>query len=168
MPKSRSLDILHVSADLIDVADVGSRVAAAGAEHAVGRGQRDQGRGDQGTVVATHHQDGGEVIADVIGMGQRGTVGLGGMVGKAERRPVVDGQQDAGVVGHLLADRLMHRLDQGRLHDERVDDNPCANALEDRLSLSISLGGVLVRWTRLRLLQVGRRDPAPQEKHQSD
>ena len=115
------MDILHVAADLVDVADVGSRVAVAGAEHAVGRGQRDQGRGDRGAVVAAHHQDGGQVVADVIGMGQRGTVGLGGMVGEAERRPVVDGQQDAGVVGHLLADHTVHRLNQGRLHDEWVD-----------------------------------------------
>ena len=39
-------------------------------------------------------------------MGQRDAVGLGGMAGEAERRPVVDGQQDAGAVGHLLPDQL--------------------------------------------------------------
>ena len=89
-------DIPHVAADLVDVAGVGRRGVVAGAEHAVGGGQRDQRRGDRGAVVAADDQDGGEVVADVMGMGQRGAVGLGGMAAEAQRRPIVDGQEDAG------------------------------------------------------------------------
>ena len=33
-------------------------------------------------------------------------------------------EQDAGGVGHLLADHTVHRLNQGRLHDEWVDAEP--------------------------------------------
>ena len=122
--EAQVVDILHIAADLVDVAEVGRRGVVAGAEHAVGRGQRDQDWGDRGAVVAAHDQDGGQVVADVMGMGQRGAVGLGGMAAEAQRRPIVDGQEDAGPLGDLLPDRRVHRLDQGRLLDARVDAEP--------------------------------------------
>ena len=40
-------------------------------------------RGDRGAVVAADHQDGGQVVADVVGVGQGGAVGLGGMAAEA-------------------------------------------------------------------------------------
>ena len=100
------------------------RHVVAGAEHAVVGGQGDQRRGDRRAVVAADRQDGGEVVADVLGMGQGFAVGLGLMGAEAERRPVVNGEQNPRPRGHFLPHHRVHRFDQGRLLDARVDAKP--------------------------------------------
>jgi hypothetical protein len=117
-------DILHGVQNLIDMTTIFRRNVVARAEHAVVGGQGDQHRGDRRAVVAADRQNGGEVVANVLGMGEDFAVGLGGMGAEAERRPVVNGEQDLRPRGHFLPHHRVHRFDQGRLLDARVDAKP--------------------------------------------
>jgi hypothetical protein len=109
----QAVDVAHGLANLVDMAKVRCRCIVACAEHALGRGQRDQRRGDRGAIVASHHQDGGKVVANVFGVGELEAVGFGCVATKAQRRPIVDRKEDTWSLGHLLPNQVVHRLDQG-------------------------------------------------------
>src|SRR5207248_3018448 len=83
-----------------------------------------QHRSDRRSVVAAHDQDGGEIVADVGRVGQRDAIGLGGVAAETQRRPVVNGEDDAWSARQFLPHGLVHRFDQGRLLDARVDAEP--------------------------------------------
>ena len=120
----QAVDVAHGLADLIDMAKVRCRRIVACAEHALGRGQRDQRGRDRGAIVASHHQDVGKVVANVIGVGELDAVGFGCVATKAQRRPIVDRKEDARSFGHLLPNQVVHRLDQGSNLEARVSAEP--------------------------------------------
>jgi hypothetical protein len=119
------LRLIHYStADLVDVANIDRRDVVAGAEHAIGGGQGDQHGSDRRSVVAAHHQDGGEIVADVRRVGQGHAIGFGGVAAERERRPIVDGEKGSRPTGQFLPHGVVHRFDQGRLLDAWVDTKP--------------------------------------------
>ncbi len=120
----QAADQAHGLANLIDVAEVACRCIVARTEHPLGRGQRDQRRGDRGAIVPMHHQGGGEVVAKVFSMGQLNSVGFGCVPAKAKRRPIVDREEDARTAGDLSPNQIVHRLDQGENLDARVCAEP--------------------------------------------
>ena len=64
--QAQVVDISHVAADLVNVADVGSRVAPSRVLSTPSAVVKETRAGAIGAaVVAAHHQDRGEVVADV-------------------------------------------------------------------------------------------------------
>ena len=116
--ETQVVDIPHVAEDLVDVAEVGRR-ASSRVPSTLSAVVNETRTGAIGARRRAHDQDGGEVVADVMGMGR-----CRGRLGRMAPKPSVDQSWTARRTlgrGHLLPDRRVHRLDQGRLRDARVD-----------------------------------------------
>ena len=102
----QAVDIAHGLANLMDLAKGRCRHIFACAEHALGRGQPEQRRGDRGTIVTSHHQDGGKVVTNVFGVGELDAVLFGFVATEAQRRPIVDREEDIWPLCHFLPNQV--------------------------------------------------------------